>query len=65
MVGALVGALGLCACGRKGGLDPPPGAALGQEPTIASGTEAGVGPDGRPVAPQAAQRRTPLDWLLE
>jgi len=27
MIGALVAALGLAACGRKGPLDPPPGAA--------------------------------------
>ena len=27
-IGALVGALGLAGCGRKSGLDPPPGAAL-------------------------------------
>ncbi|HEX4827089.1 MAG TPA: lipoprotein, partial [Xanthobacteraceae bacterium] len=25
-IGALVAALGLAGCGRKGGLDPPPGA---------------------------------------
>jgi predicted small lipoprotein YifL len=27
-IGALVAALGLAGCGRKSGLDPPPGAAL-------------------------------------
>jgi hypothetical protein len=33
MIGLLFGALGLAACGRKGGLDSPPGgASLAQEP---------------------------------
>ena len=29
LVGALIAALGMGACGRKSGLDPPPGASLG------------------------------------
>jgi hypothetical protein len=29
LVGALITALGLSACGRKGSLDPPPGSSLG------------------------------------
>jgi predicted small lipoprotein YifL len=32
LAGALVAALGLGACGRKGPLDPPPGASLVGEP---------------------------------
>ena len=32
MLAALFGALGLAACGRKGPLDPPPGASLAQDP---------------------------------
>ena len=66
-IGALVAALGLAGCGRKGGLDPPPDAAI----TDQNGTTqpppgaAAVGPDGKPVAPtQGPQRRTYLDWLL-
>jgi len=35
-IGALVAALGLAACGRKGPLDPPPGAALTGEPQAQS-----------------------------
>jgi predicted small lipoprotein YifL len=31
-IGALVAALGLAACGRKGALDPPPGASLTGQP---------------------------------
>jgi len=30
-VGALVAALGLAGCGRKGGLDPPPGASVANQ----------------------------------
>ena len=32
LIGALVASLGLAACGRKGPLDPPPGASLEGEP---------------------------------
>jgi predicted small lipoprotein YifL len=32
LIGALAAALGLAACGRKGPLDPPPGASLEGEP---------------------------------
>lgn len=32
LIGALAAALGLAACGRKGLLDPPPGASLEGEP---------------------------------
>jgi predicted small lipoprotein YifL len=32
LIGALVASLGLAACGRKGSLDPPPGASLTGEP---------------------------------
>jgi predicted small lipoprotein YifL len=63
IVGALVGALGLAGCGRKGGLDPPPGASVpdgGAAATPAAPPE--IGPDGRPLPPP---RRTPLDWLID
>lgn len=36
MVGALAGALGLGACGRKGPLDPPPSASLAGEQQTAN-----------------------------
>ncbi len=32
LIGLAVAALGLAACGRKGPLDPPPGASLASEP---------------------------------
>jgi predicted small lipoprotein YifL len=64
-MGALAAALGLAGCGRKAGLDPPPGAAVvepgpdGQQPPPA------LGPDGKPIPPKPGQFRwTPLDWLL-
>ncbi|MCZ7659962.1 MAG: lipoprotein [Xanthobacteraceae bacterium] len=57
----LVLAAALSACGRKGGLDPPP-AAVAQP-----GTEAApaVDAEGRPIAPRGPSRRLPIDWLLE
>ena len=66
-IGALVAALGLAGCGRKSGLDPPPAAVT--DPAIAAEPAAGpdivVGPDGRPMAPAVAPKRsTPIDWLL-
>jgi predicted small lipoprotein YifL len=68
LIGALVAALGLAGCGRKGGLDPPPAAAVA-DPAVAA--QPGLGPslDGAPEnraqAPaQGPQRRTPIDFLL-
>jgi predicted small lipoprotein YifL len=44
LAGALVAALGLAACGRKGDLDPPPGAASQvEEPAPRSGLASPVG----------------------
>jgi predicted small lipoprotein YifL len=65
-IGALVAALGLVGCGRKGGLDPPPsGAIISQDPAVAGGPEPGISSDGRPVAPRGAARSTPIDWLID
>lgn len=66
VIGALVAALGLAGCGRKGGLDPPPAAAVA-DPAVAAQPGLGpeVAPDGRAQAPaQGPQRRTPIDFLL-
>jgi len=74
VIGALVAALGLAGCGRKGGLDPPPDASIA-EPTAGAqpgpgsgpGPVAGpaIGPDGKALAPaQGPKRSTPIDWLL-
>jgi predicted small lipoprotein YifL len=71
-IGALVAALALAGCGRKGGLDLPPEASLADPgtppgaPPPAAAPE--LGPDGRPVAPApppAPRRWTPLDFLID
>jgi predicted small lipoprotein YifL len=66
-IGALVAALGLAGCGRKGGLDPPPTASVAdQNGVVQPGPEAGVGPDGKAMAPaQGPKRRTPIDFLID
>jgi predicted small lipoprotein YifL len=66
VIGALVAALGLAGCGRKGGLDPPPGASVVDQSAAGQpvpGPE--VGPDGKPMMPPAPRRRTPVDWLID
>jgi predicted small lipoprotein YifL len=63
IIGALVAALGLAGCGRKGGLDAPPGAIA--EQNAAGGPGTAVAPDGTAMAPQAPKRRTPIDWLID
>jgi predicted small lipoprotein YifL len=66
LVAALVGALGLAGCGRKTGLDAPPMAAAGDYQTNGQpGAAPALGPDGKPVAPQAEKRKTILDWLID
>jgi predicted small lipoprotein YifL len=76
MIGVLVAAFGLAGCGRKGPLDPPPGASLegitqpdraDMSRPIGGGSadgNPGVGPDGQPLAPKGPQKRIPLDVLL-
>jgi predicted small lipoprotein YifL len=80
VIGVLALTLGLTACGRKGPLDPPPGASLdgvaqAQTPDMSSNGIApiggrdsdgnpGVGPDGQPLAPKGPNKRIPLDVLL-
>jgi len=70
LIGTLAASLGLAACGRKGPLDPPPGASLdggsGSTPIggQASGGNAGVGRDGQPVAPKGEEKWIFLDRLL-
>jgi predicted small lipoprotein YifL len=80
LIGALAASLGLAACGRKGPLDPPPGASLAGEPQAnrpdlmsskpapiggrAQDGNAGVGPDGQPLAPKGPKKQIPLDVLL-
>jgi predicted small lipoprotein YifL len=64
-IGALVAVLGLAGCGRKGGLDPPPGATAADTSVSRPDLEPVIGPDGRVIAPsQGPKRSTPIDWLL-
>jgi predicted small lipoprotein YifL len=67
VLGALVVVLGLAACGRKAGLDPPPAAAVSAEGTATPvSVQPGTGPDGQPIAPATGlKRRIFLDWLLD
>jgi predicted small lipoprotein YifL len=58
---ALVLGLTLSACGRRGPLDPPPGASSSLEQPADIQTDA----QGRPLAPQGQKRRLPIDWLLD
>jgi predicted small lipoprotein YifL len=71
---AVAGAIAalLSGCGRKGPLDPPPGAWV-TPPGGVSHTRAApappatqeYGPDGRPIAPAGPQRSIPADWLID
>jgi predicted small lipoprotein YifL len=81
VIGALGAALALSGCGRKGPLDPPPGAAAVSQPAqpATAGSvfspiapqEAPASPPvfdarGRPVAPaNAPKRHLPMDWLID
>jgi predicted small lipoprotein YifL len=58
--GALAVAFGLAGCGRKGGLDAPPGAIA--DPMMAPASAQQIGPDGRPLPPA---RTSPLDFLID
>ena len=68
-VGALVSALALAGCGRKGPLDAPPSAAVSEPVADAPSPDnvRAIGPDGRPIAPPPSgpKRWTPLDILLD
>ena len=63
ILGGLVFVLGLTlsACGRRGPLDPPPGASSGAEQPGDIQMDA----QGRPLAPVGQKRRLPIDWLLD
>ena len=71
LFGVLAFALGLAACGRKSGLDPPPPSAAvalppgGEQPGV-PGSPPAVTPDGRPVAPSSGlKRQLPIDPILD
>ena len=64
-IGALVVALGLAGCGRKAGLDPPPGATAADTSPSRPDLEPAIGPDGKVIeTPQGPKRSTFIDWLL-
>jgi predicted small lipoprotein YifL len=63
MIGALAAALGLAACGRKGPLDPPPGASVNGDQTTVGGRQV-MGVNGSPHAPIGPKKHIPLDNLL-
>ena len=66
VVGALIAALGLASCGRKGPLDLPPSAATSEPVAGEPKQGAGMGPDGKPMAPRTGPKTpTILDWLVE
>jgi predicted small lipoprotein YifL len=69
IVAALFAALGLSACGRKGGLDAPPAAlnASGTEQSAAeeSGTVLRAGSDKQLPVIRGPNKRIPLDVLLD
>ena len=52
--------LTLSACGRKGPLDPPPGAYVGPGGVLVEADQ-----EGRPLAPPGQKKRIPLDVLLD
>ena len=65
---ALIAALALAGCGRKGGLDPPPATSYADPAVVPAAAPAPqeIGPDGKPLAPrQAPTRWTPIDWLID
>lgn len=80
VIGALATAFVLVGCGRKGPLDPPPGAMAPQGQPAASKSQRGLNPlaareapaapaafdaEGRPIAPRGVKRNLPMDWLIE
>ena len=65
LIGALAAALGfgLAACGRKGPLDPPPGASAGTDQTTVNNQQV-MGTTSGPHAPRGPNKPIPLDNLL-
>jgi predicted small lipoprotein YifL len=63
VIGALVATLGLVGCGRKGGLDPPPAAAVSEAQPPPGPA---LGRDGKPIAPATGPKRPfILDFLVD
>lgn len=76
-VAVIAAALGLSACGRKGPLDAPPGAASSQarapstdgqpqpERSLLGDPSSNSSANGIPLAPKGEKKRIPLDALLD
>jgi predicted small lipoprotein YifL len=75
LIGVALTALTLAGCGRKGPLDPPPGASMVSEPVASEAPPATSdlvtapgqtrdGPANRPVVPAGPNKRIFLDNLL-
>jgi predicted small lipoprotein YifL len=69
IIGALIAALGISACGRKGMLDPPPAAVVETDPAPVAVVTM---PDlispartSRPPTPRGPDKRLPIDFLLD
>jgi len=62
---ALALGLTLSACGRKGPLDPPPGAQLTEPSADQAQQQQLYDSGGRPVAPAGQKKRLPIDVLLD
>ena len=69
VIGVLVAAVGISACGRKGTLDLPPAAAIETEPAQAAVVTM---PDlispartSQPPPPRGPDKRLPIDFLLD
>ena len=71
VIGALVAALGISACGRKGMLDPPPAAVIETDPAPAAVVMApdlnapGRTPRSGLVTPRGPDKPLPIDFLLD
>jgi predicted small lipoprotein YifL len=68
LIGALITSVGLSACGRKGPLDPPPGASYSAQQPTPTSTDVRdrpvYGPDGKVLVPAGPRKPIPLDVLL-
>ena len=77
LIGVLALAVPLSGCGRKGGLDPPPGGSQ-LEPgavrtpvtrrgavTMTPEKSPEYDEDGRPIAPTGPRKKLPADWLID
>ena len=65
LIGTLIASVGLTACGRKGPLDPPPGASFPGAQVAPTSTDKPLyGPDGKVLVPAGTKKPIPLDDLL-